>query len=168
MCVLLVSRYLLRGDECGFSMQLEVLQKGRPVQLEFRNHVYAVLVMSGHGALVHLDGQGGKSGSSHALAPGAFFALNASDRVELVAESDELQLVRCGDGRDLTGTLCQSEWYQLIFCMGTCVVYVLCAQCAEPAARGLGAAACERRVPSRGPGRRPARRVRLKHEPPAL
>ncbi|TYZ68656.1 hypothetical protein PybrP1_000296 [[Pythium] brassicae (nom. inval.)] len=86
-------RYLMRGDECGFSVQLEVLQKGRPVQLEFRNHVYAVLVTSGRGALVHLDGHGAKSGSSHALAPGAFFALNASDRVELVAESDELQLV---------------------------------------------------------------------------
>lgn len=91
------SRYLVRSDECGFSVQHEILKKGTPVQLEFRNHVYAVMITSGHGTLVQLDTHGGKSGESqaHKVSAGSFFALNASERIELEAESDELHAVRC-------------------------------------------------------------------------
>lgn len=89
-------RYLVRSDECGFSMQHEILKKGAPVELEFRNHVYAVMITSGHGTLVQLDTHGSKSGDSqvHKVSAGSFFALNASERIQLEAESDELHAVR--------------------------------------------------------------------------
>lgn len=87
---------MLRSDECGFSVQHEILKKGAPVQLEFRNHVYAVMITSGRGKLTHLESHSsnGKATAVHDVAAGSFFALNASDRIELEAESDELHAVR--------------------------------------------------------------------------
>lgn len=89
------SRYLVRGDECGFSVQHEILKKGTPVRLEFRNHVYAVMITSGHGKVALLDHQGNVSENNvHKVSTGSFFALNASESIELEAESDELHAVR--------------------------------------------------------------------------
>ncbi|KAE8905637.1 hypothetical protein PF005_g14541 [Phytophthora fragariae] len=83
-------RYLVRNDECGFSLQQEVLQKGAPVRLEFQNHVYALLVTRGKGRVRLLDvGEG----QTHEVREGSLVALNAAEAVEIEATSDELHAV---------------------------------------------------------------------------
>ncbi|KAG7386261.1 hypothetical protein PHYPSEUDO_000475 [Phytophthora pseudosyringae] len=85
-------RYLVRNDECGFSVQQEVLKKGVPVRLEFQNHVYALLVTRGSGRVRLLDvGEG--PGQVQDVAEGSLVALNAAEAIEIEAESDELHAV---------------------------------------------------------------------------
>ncbi|EGZ12271.1 hypothetical protein PHYSODRAFT_258801 [Phytophthora sojae] len=83
-------RYLVRNDECGFSLQQEVLKKGAPVRLEFQNHVYALLVTRGSGRVRLLDV--GK-GQTQDVSEGSLVALNAAEAVEIEATSDELHAV---------------------------------------------------------------------------
>ncbi|KAL3660438.1 hypothetical protein V7S43_014591 [Phytophthora oleae] len=85
-------RYLVRNDECGFSVQQEVLKKGASVRLEFQNHVYALLVTHGNGRVRLLDvGEG--PGQFQKVAEGSLVALNAAEAIEIEAESDELHAV---------------------------------------------------------------------------
>ncbi|KUF86159.1 L-ectoine synthase [Phytophthora nicotianae] len=85
-------RYLVRNDECGFSVQQEVLKKGAPVRLEFQNHVYALLVTRGNGRVRLLDvGEG--PGQFQDVAEGSLVALNAAEAIEIEAKSDELHAV---------------------------------------------------------------------------
>ncbi|KAG6954411.1 hypothetical protein JG688_00012350 [Phytophthora aleatoria] len=85
-------RYLVRNDECGFSVQQEVLKKGSPVRLEFQNHVYALLVTRGNGRVRLLDvGEG--PGQFQDVAEGSLVALNAAEAIEIEAKSDELHAV---------------------------------------------------------------------------
>ncbi|CAI5731563.1 unnamed protein product [Hyaloperonospora brassicae] len=86
-------RYLVRNDECGFSMQQEVLQKGASVRLAFPNHVFALLVTRGEGRVRLLDGHDGSGQTTHSVAEGALVALNAAEAIELEAVSDELHAV---------------------------------------------------------------------------
>lgn len=80
----------MRNDECGFSLQQEVLKKGAPVRLEFQNHVYALLVTRGSGRVRLLDV--GK-GQTQDVSEGSLVALNAAEAVEIEATSDELHAV---------------------------------------------------------------------------
>ncbi|RMX69750.1 hypothetical protein DD238_001849 [Peronospora effusa] len=82
-------RYLVRNDECGFSIQQEVLKKGPPVHLAFQNHVYALLITRGKGRVRLLDGPG----SFQDVAEGSLVALNAAEAVEIEVVSDELHAV---------------------------------------------------------------------------
>ncbi|OWZ05380.1 hypothetical protein PHMEG_00022539 [Phytophthora megakarya] len=85
-------RYLVRNDECGFSVQQEILKKGAPVRLEFQNHVYALLVTRGNGHVRLLDvGEG--PGQFQDVKEGSLVALNATEAVEIEAKSDELHAV---------------------------------------------------------------------------
>lgn len=85
-------RYLVRNDECGFSIQQEILKKGAPVRLEFQNHVYALLVTRGNGRVRLLDvGEG--PGQVQDVAEGSLVALNAAEAIEIEAQSDELHAV---------------------------------------------------------------------------
>ncbi|KAG3111335.1 hypothetical protein PI124_g8303 [Phytophthora idaei] len=85
-------RYLVRNDECGFSVQQEVLKKGSPVRLEFQNHVYTLLVTRGNGRVRLLDvGEG--PGQFQDVAEGSLVALNAAEAIEIEAKSDELHAV---------------------------------------------------------------------------
>jgi len=87
-------RYLVRGDDCGFSIQREVLQKGLALRLAFSNHVYAVLVTRGEGHVRLLEAAGHvEEGELRRLAEGSLFALNAAEVAELSADSDELEFV---------------------------------------------------------------------------
>ncbi|CEG39565.1 ectoine synthase [Plasmopara halstedii] len=85
-------RYLVRNDECGFSVQHEVIQKGTPVRLEFQNHVYALLVTRGNGRVRLLDISEGPR-QFQSVAEGSLVALNASEVVEIEAITDELHAV---------------------------------------------------------------------------
>ncbi|TMW55682.1 hypothetical protein Poli38472_010564 [Pythium oligandrum] len=87
-------RYVVRNDGLGFSMQHEVLRKDTPVRLEFRNHVYAVLVTKGSGSLQLFDSHGNAiSRHHHELTEGSCFALSASEQIEITAKTDELHVV---------------------------------------------------------------------------
>lgn len=91
---LVSSRYLVRGDDCGFSVQHEVLKKGSPVRLQFANHVYAVLVTRGAGTAQLLEAPGHvDEGEVKQIQEGSLFALSAAEVLELSAESDELEFV---------------------------------------------------------------------------
>ncbi|TDH71746.1 hypothetical protein CCR75_009409 [Bremia lactucae] len=85
-------RYLVRSDACGFSLQHEVLKKGAPVRLEYRNHVYALLVTRGNGSVRLLDVGKGPSQTQH-VSEGSLVALNAAEAIEIEVESDELHAV---------------------------------------------------------------------------
>ncbi|KAF4319263.1 hypothetical protein BBO99_00004206 [Phytophthora kernoviae] len=85
-------RYLVRADECGFSVQHEVLKKGEPVRLEFQNHVYALLITRGSGRVRLLD-VGESQGEYQEVTEGSLVALKAAEAVELEAQSDELHAV---------------------------------------------------------------------------
>ncbi|KAG7396079.1 hypothetical protein PHYBOEH_002825 [Phytophthora boehmeriae] len=85
-------RYLVRADECGFSVQHEVLRKGEPVRLEFQNHVYALLITRGNGRVRLLD-IGESQGEFQQVQEGSLVALKAAEAVELEAQSDELHAV---------------------------------------------------------------------------
>ncbi|CAH0479287.1 unnamed protein product [Peronospora belbahrii] len=82
-------RYLVRNDECGFSIQQEVLKKGVTIRLKFQNHVYALLITRGNGRVRLLDGPG----QFQEVAEGSLVALNAAETIEMEAISDELRAV---------------------------------------------------------------------------
>ncbi|KAG6595913.1 ectoine synthase [Phytophthora cinnamomi] len=84
-------RYLVRNDECGFSLQQEVLKQGAPVRLEFQNHVYALLVTRGRGRVRLLDV--GERQAPQDVQEGSLVALNAAEAVEIEATSAELHAV---------------------------------------------------------------------------
>lgn len=87
-------RYLVRGDDCGFSIQHEVLKKGTPLRLVFTNHVYAVLVTRGAGRVQLLEASGHvEEGEARQIGEGSLFALNAAEVAELTADTDELEFV---------------------------------------------------------------------------
>ncbi|KAI9914698.1 hypothetical protein PsorP6_007085 [Peronosclerospora sorghi] len=85
-------RYLVRNDECGFSVQQEVMKKGALVRLEFQNHVCALFVTRGKGRVRLLD-VGAGPGQFQDVAEGSLVALNADDAVEVEAMTDELHAV---------------------------------------------------------------------------
>ncbi|DAZ97112.1 TPA: hypothetical protein N0F65_010435 [Lagenidium giganteum] len=81
-------RVLVRSDECGFSVQQEHFQRGKPVKLTFQNHVCALVVTQGKGRLRLLDARA--RGKEVALQEGSCVALSADEAVEVEAETDSL------------------------------------------------------------------------------
>ena len=76
-------RLLLASDGMGFSLQETVLRAGTTTTMWYKNHVEAVLCVSGEGALEDLE-----TGQTHLIAPGTMYALDRHDRHILRAETD--------------------------------------------------------------------------------
>lgn len=69
------ARLLLKDAGMGFSMHITTLYAGKEIRMHYKNHLEAVLVLSGEGTIEDLG-----TGETHALRPGVLYALNAHDR----------------------------------------------------------------------------------------
>lgn len=77
------SRYLLREDGVGFAMTRVTLAAGTELELEYKNHIEANLVIAGEGAVLDMA-----AGTEHPLSPGVMYTLDAHDRHRLRTTTD--------------------------------------------------------------------------------
>jgi L-ectoine synthase len=79
------ARLLLKDDGMGFSMHVTTLYAGAELDMHYKNHLEAVLVLKGHGEIEELD-----SGTKHELRPGSLYALDQHDHHVLRPETEML------------------------------------------------------------------------------
>jgi L-ectoine synthase len=79
------ARLLLKDDGMGFSMHVTTLHAGAELEMHYKNHLEAVLVLKGRGEIEELDG-----GARHELRPGSLYALDRNDRHVLRPETEML------------------------------------------------------------------------------
>jgi L-ectoine synthase len=81
-------RFLVAGDNVGYTITDTVVRAGTKSRLEYRNHLEACYCIEGSGEVIELDG------TSHPLVPGTLYALDEHDPHFLVASPHEdLRLV---------------------------------------------------------------------------
>ncbi|WP_338465760.1 ectoine synthase [Novosphingobium sp. ZN18A2] len=68
------ARLLLKGDDMGFSFHVTTLYAGEKLEMHYRNHLEAVLILKGTGTIEDLG-----TGKTHKLSPGVMYALNEHD-----------------------------------------------------------------------------------------
>lgn len=96
------ARYLLRADNVGFTMTLTRVCAGQELELEYKNHIEANLVIEGTAVLT-----GMKDDSTYKLGAGDMYTLDQHDRHRLQAVTD-LKLV-CVFTPALTGNETHDE-----------------------------------------------------------
>jgi L-ectoine synthase len=79
------ARLLLKDDGMGFSFHVTTMFAGEVLEMHYRNHLEAVLVLKGTGTIEDLA-----TGETHRLAPGVVYALNEHDRHIVRTETDIL------------------------------------------------------------------------------
>lgn len=77
-------RFLLAGDDMGFSLHDTVLYAGTTTEMHYQNHLEAVYCIEGEAEVTDLDG----GGVTHKIGPGVMYALDQHDRHILRAISD--------------------------------------------------------------------------------
>jgi len=90
------ARYLLRDDNVGFTLTQTTCVAGESIEMEYKNHIEANLVIEGEANLTDLA-----TGKVHNLQPGSMYTLDKHDRHRLEVLSD-LRLV-CVFAPALTG-----------------------------------------------------------------
>lgn len=77
------ARYLLKDDAVGFTLTKTTIAAGQSMEMEYKNHIEANLIIEGHGRLYDpaLD-------RWHELSPGTMYALDKHDRHRVEAETD--------------------------------------------------------------------------------
>lgn len=81
------ARYLLKTDNVGFTMTMTTVASGQSIELEYKNHIEANLVIDGRAELTDLG-----SSQVYQLGPGDMYTLDKHDRHGLTALTD-LKLV---------------------------------------------------------------------------
>ena len=76
-------RFVLAGDQVGFSLHETVLMAGTVTAMWYRDHVEAVYCIEGRGRLDDLD-----AGLSYELAPGTMYLLDGHEHHRVTAETD--------------------------------------------------------------------------------
>lgn len=76
-------RFVLAGDEVGFSLHETVLEAGTVTTMWYRHHVEAVYCIEGTGRLEDLDND-----VVYDLLPGTMYLLNGHERHRVTAETD--------------------------------------------------------------------------------
>jgi L-ectoine synthase len=69
----------------GFSFHLTTMHAGSEIEMHYRNHLEAVMVLKGTGTIEDLG-----TGETHELRPGVLYALNENDKHIVRPESDIL------------------------------------------------------------------------------
>ena len=77
------ARYLLRDDGVGFTMTQTTVAAGRSMDMQYKNHVEANLIIEGTARLTELD-----TGRTHELQAGSMYTLDEHDRHRLEALTD--------------------------------------------------------------------------------
>ncbi|WP_371515349.1 ectoine synthase [Kitasatospora sp. NBC_01300] len=81
-------RFLVAGDNLGYSLTDTIVNAGTKSRLEYRNHLEACYCIAGSGEVIAMDG------TSHPITPGRLYALDQHDAHYLVASPHEdLRLV---------------------------------------------------------------------------
>lgn len=77
------SRYLLARDGCGFTLTQTTLAAGSRMEMEYKNHIEANLVIDGQGRVTNVA-----TGELHEIGPGDMYTLDKHDRHMLKAVTD--------------------------------------------------------------------------------
>jgi len=77
------ARYLLKHDGVGFTMTQTTLAAGQCLEMQYKNHIEANLVIEGEGVVTDMA-----TGDRHVLKPGSMYALDKHDRHHVEAVSD--------------------------------------------------------------------------------
>lgn len=77
------ARYLLKDDGVGFTLTQTTVAAGQGLEMEYKNHIEANLVIEGEGVVTDLA-----TGKKHALQPGSMYTLDKHDRHHMQAISD--------------------------------------------------------------------------------
>ncbi len=77
------ARYLLRSDNVGFTLTMTTVAAGQLIELEYKNHVEANLIIEGNAELTDVC-----VNQTYRLGPGDMYALDQHDRHRLKALSD--------------------------------------------------------------------------------
>lgn len=96
------ARYLLKEDGVGFTLTQTTLCAGQGLEMEYKNHIEANLVIEGEATLTNTA-----TGEKHQLLPGSMYALDKHDRHYMQAVTD-LRLV-CVFTPALTGNETHDE-----------------------------------------------------------
>ncbi len=81
------ARYLLKDDGVGFTLTQTTLAAGQSLEMEYKNHIEANLVIEGEAILTDAA-----TGDRHRLSPGSMYTLDKHDRHQMEAITD-LRLV---------------------------------------------------------------------------
>ena len=76
-------RYLLRDDDCGFSVSDVKVPAGTSNELQYRHHVESNLVLEGEGTVEDIA-----TGKKHPLKPGTIYVVFPQDRHRVSATSN--------------------------------------------------------------------------------
>ena len=79
------ARLLLKDDGMGFSFHVTTLYAGEEIEMCYKNHLEAVLVLKGTGTI---EDRG--TGKTHRLSPGVCYALNEHDHHVVRPETNML------------------------------------------------------------------------------
>lgn len=90
------ARYLLREDDVGFTLTQTTCTAGQSIEMQYKNHIEANLVIEGEANVTNLD-----TGQVFRLVPGSMYTLDKHDRHRLDVIVD-LKLV-CVFAPALTG-----------------------------------------------------------------
>lgn len=77
------ARYLLKDDNVGFTLTQTTLAAGQGLEMEYKNHIEANLVIEGEGVVTDLA-----DGRKYTLKPGSMYALDKHDRHHMQAITD--------------------------------------------------------------------------------
>ncbi len=89
-------RFILRGDEMGFSFHDTTIYAGTKTYIWYRHHLEAVYCVEGEGEIEDIE-----TGKTHHISDGTMYALNKHERHFLRAKTD-LRLI-CVFNPPLTG-----------------------------------------------------------------
>ena len=81
------ARYLLRTDDVGFTVTMTTVASGQSIELEYKNHIEANLIIEGKARLTDVG-----AGKVFQLGPGDMYTLDNHERHKLEALTD-LKLV---------------------------------------------------------------------------
>ncbi|MFD2628911.1 ectoine synthase [Oceanobacillus kapialis] len=102
-------RFLLKQDNCGFSMNDTIIKAGTDNYFWYKNHIEAVYCIEGEGEIEEVE-----NGKVHPLKPGTMYILDKNDKHHLRAKT-EMRMV-CVFNPPLVGTETHNEegYYPLL------------------------------------------------------
>ena len=77
------ARYLLKDDGGGFTLTQTTLAAGQSLEMQYKNHIEANLVIEGEGVVTNIE-----TGEVFQLQPGSMYTLDKHDRHHMQANTD--------------------------------------------------------------------------------
>jgi L-ectoine synthase len=102
-------RFLMKKDNCGFSMNDTIIKAGTDNYFWYKNHIEAVYCIEGEGEIEEVE-----NGKVHPLKPGTMYILDKNDKHHLRAKT-QMRMI-CVFNPPLVGTETHNEegYYPLL------------------------------------------------------